>query len=355
MLGAARGARPGPRGASRRACASTWPRSACRRAAMARGATSARSSARSSATARADPPGVLVTPTAAEVLSDPASASAPVESMRAQAPDPTGQRTVTSASRRRSSGATRWSGSLIDGARRAAPRRRRHHRGGDRRGRAREEPRVPRAGSTAPRARGARRGDRAPRARAALGGAEQTVRDLLARALDLPAAPPAEGAVDLLRERLTPLRRGRRGAGGGGGPRLGGDRRARAGDGAGRCAPLEARPGRLRSALTVAAGEALRRRRGIDPSCCCSTTRTRPTRRRSRRARVRGARRGARAPIWICALGRPQFAEGTRVVGRARRPARRTTSTRSISRAPPCSAGACCCPWSVLDDAIERG
>ncbi|APR82295.1 serine/threonine protein kinase [Minicystis rosea] len=141
----------------------------------------------------------------------------------------------------------------------------------------------------------------------ALGAAEQTVRDLLQRTLDLPSLPPAEGAIDLLRERLS---------------------RCGAADAVPAVAvalgwvtldapepsmepalrTLEAAPGALRSALTVAAGEALRRRAKERPVLILLDD-AHQADEATLAALEYAALAEAHVPLWICALGRPAFAE----------------------------------------------
>ncbi|APR85996.1 serine/threonine protein kinase [Minicystis rosea] len=136
----------------------------------------------------------------------------------------------------------------------------------------------------------------------ALGDADRALADLLARALDLPAEPPPDGGAALLAERLGPggaelapavaLALGWITATDVSSP-LGSALRAQG-----------AAPGALRSALTVAAGEALRRRAAHWPLLVIVDD-----------AQFAGdvvlsaleyaARADAHVPLWVCVLGRP--------------------------------------------------
>ena len=127
----------------------------------------------------------------------------------------------------------------------------------------------------------------------ATGGVDRTLRELLQRALGLPAARPTDdgiGAKDLEIEPAVALALGWLSADA---PEL---------------KALRTAPGALRSALTAAAGEALRRRarRGplfvvLDDAHLAEV----PT----LAALEYAALAEAGAPLWICALGRPSFTE----------------------------------------------
>jgi tetratricopeptide (TPR) repeat protein len=132
-------------------------------------------------------------------------------------------------------------------------------------------------------------------------GTDTTVRDLLQQVLELPAAPPSDGGRALLKSRLEPIRLSEAG------PII-----AFALGWLSPDAPeLKARsaaPSALRSALTVAAGDALRRRaeRGplfivLDDAHYADDA--------TLSALEYAALAEAAAPLWICALGRPAFAE----------------------------------------------
>lgn len=137
-----------------------------------------------------------------------------------------------------------------------------------------------------------------------LGDVDHTLAELFTRILDLPAARPADGGSAILRSHF------------GDGPRdlapavglavgwIGADA---AQDPMGRAIKrLEVAPGALRSALTLAAGEALRCRALRQPMLIVVDD-----------AHVAGdvvlaaleyaARAEARVPVWICALGRPSL------------------------------------------------
>jgi serine/threonine protein kinase/tetratricopeptide (TPR) repeat protein len=187
----------------------------------------------------------------------------------------------------------------------------------------------------------------------ALGDADHTLAELLARALDLPLTAPADGGRALLRERLEPhagadlapavalalgwvvldaprpaMQRGLR--------RLG------------------AAPGALRSALKVAAGEALRRRAGARPLFVIIDD-----------AHFAGdvvlsaleyaALAEARVPIWVCALGRAPLEDDRPSWGE--RAGRRETFR--LGPLDPSSAAALCRMLllpvlSVPDAAVQR-
>ena len=133
------------------------------------------------------------------------------------------------------------------------------------------------------------------------GDADRTLRELLQRALGLPSTAPAESARALLEQRLGPERSAvdtailalSLGWIDAAAPEL----RA-----------LVAAPGALRPAMATAAGEALRRRaqRGpifvvLDDAHHADET--------TLAALEYAAHAEAEVPIWICALGRPTFAE----------------------------------------------
>ncbi|MFT3767981.1 MAG: protein kinase [Minicystis sp.] len=136
----------------------------------------------------------------------------------------------------------------------------------------------------------------------ALGDADRALAELLGRALDLPATPPADSGAAILAERLGPqggadlapaaaLALGWITAGDEGSP-LASALRAQG-----------AAPGAIRSALTVAAGDALRRAATgplfvvVDDAQFAGDV--------VLSALAYAARAEARAPIWICVLGRP--------------------------------------------------
>ncbi|MFT3765831.1 MAG: protein kinase [Minicystis sp.] len=138
----------------------------------------------------------------------------------------------------------------------------------------------------------------------ALGDVDHTLSELLRRGLALPAVPPPDGGAELLRRRLDPggvelapavaLALGWLGLGP---PNPAMDSALRA---------LSAAPGALRAALTVAAGDALRRRADgrplfvvIDDAHYASDVLV--------SALEYAALAEHRAPIWICAIGRPSF------------------------------------------------
>jgi tetratricopeptide (TPR) repeat protein len=150
----------------------------------------------------------------------------------------------------------------------------------------------------------------------ALGDVDHTLSELLRRALALPAAPPPDGGADLLRERL--------GAGAELAPAvaLALGWVTTAAEPVSTPAPetpsrsslaaalraLSAAPGALRAGLTVATGDALRRRAAarplfvvLDDAHYASDV--------VLSALEYAALAEGGAPIWICALGRPAFAE----------------------------------------------
>ena len=138
-----------------------------------------------------------------------------------------------------------------------------------------------------------------------LGGAEQTIRELLQRALDLPREAPADGGVALLRERLGVLE------GVDVGPAIAlalgwvladdpasGLRRG--------LSALAAAPGALRAALTVGAGEALRRRAAARPLFVILDDAHFADEATLGALEYAALAEGG-ARIWVCALARPSF------------------------------------------------
>ncbi|WP_159397862.1 serine/threonine-protein kinase [Sorangium cellulosum] len=146
----------------------------------------------------------------------------------------------------------------------------------------------------------------------ALGHADQALAELLERVLDLPPGPPRDGGAALLRERLAPtsgdlmpavaLTLGWVTPGAEGAPLRAALRR------------LDAAPGALRTALTVAAGGAVRRAAARTPLLVVVDD-----------AHFAGdallaaleyaALAGPRLSLWICALGRPELEQERRTWG----------------------------------------
>lgn len=139
----------------------------------------------------------------------------------------------------------------------------------------------------------------------ALGDVDHTLAELLRRCLNLPGVAPPDGGAEILRARLGP-----------GGAELVpavalalGWMTTGAADAAlgGALRTLSAAPGALRSALTVAAGEALRRRADARPLCVVLDDAHYAS-----DVLLAGLEYAAIAEhgttIWICALGRPTFA-----------------------------------------------
>jgi tetratricopeptide (TPR) repeat protein len=137
----------------------------------------------------------------------------------------------------------------------------------------------------------------------ALGGAEDTLRELLRWTLDLPDAAPPDGGQTILRERLGPIE---------GAdvvpvlalalgwvlpddPALGPGLRA-----------LAAAPGALRAALRTGAGEALRRRAARRPVLVVLDD-AQFADESTLGALEYATLAEAGAPLWVCALGRPSF------------------------------------------------
>ncbi len=135
--------------------------------------------------------------------------------------------------------------------------------------------------------------------------ADRTLRELLERLLDLPAAPPPEGAEELLRDRLdsialvemmptVALALGWV---------LTSARTAPMGPG---LRTMEAAPGALRSALILATGEALRRQAARRPLALVLDD-AHLADELLLGALEYATLAEAGAPLWICALGRPGF------------------------------------------------
>jgi eukaryotic-like serine/threonine-protein kinase len=139
----------------------------------------------------------------------------------------------------------------------------------------------------------------------AFGGADQTIGDLLSRILDLPASAPPDGGAELLRERLgfiaaTGVEAAVALALGWAAPGTSGSTPWKG------LGTLEAAPGALRSALAMAAGEALRRRASARPLLLVLDD-AQFADDAMLSALEYAALAEARAPLWICALGRPAF------------------------------------------------
>lgn len=182
-------------------------------------------------------------------------------------------------------------------------------------------------------------------------GGDQIVREILRQALDLPLASPLDGGQALLLRRLG---------------------RAKGADlwrsvalsmgwiseDATELRALEAAPGALRSALTVAAGEALRRRAArsplfvvLDDAHFADDV--------ALSALEYAALAEAGAPLWICALGRPTFEQPRPSWGE--RAGHR--ETHRLGPLDPASAAALCrhhlrpvedVPSSAIERLIER-
>ncbi len=127
----------------------------------------------------------------------------------------------------------------------------------------------------------------------ATGGVDRTLRELLQRALGLPAARPTDDVIGTKIPEIEPILALALGWLPADAPEL---------------KPLRTAPGALRSALTAAAGEALRRRAAQAPLFVVlddAQFAEEPT----LAALDYAALAEANAPLWICALGRPSFAE----------------------------------------------
>jgi eukaryotic-like serine/threonine-protein kinase len=153
------------------------------------------------------------------------------------------------------------------------------------------------------------------------GGADRTVRELLQRALALPASPPPDGGRALLRSRLGAAQSAKLGAAVALALGWIGDG-AQATDAYPELAALSAAPGALRAALTVAAGEALRRRARLCPLFVVLDD-AHAADDAALAALEYAALAEARLCLWICALGRPAFARAR--PGWGERAARRQT------------------------------
>ena len=145
------------------------------------------------------------------------------------------------------------------------------------------------------------------------GSVYQSVRELLQRVLDLPARPPPGAGPGLLEERLGANRSAEAAAvalalgwtrSGGGEPAAPGESSLEYPG----LRALGAAPGALRSALTVAAGEAVRRRASnaslfvvLDDAHCADDA--------TLSILEHAARAGEGARFFVCALGRPSFEE----------------------------------------------
>jgi serine/threonine protein kinase/tetratricopeptide (TPR) repeat protein len=134
-----------------------------------------------------------------------------------------------------------------------------------------------------------------------------SLRELLQRALSLPAAAPEDGGRQLLEARLGPERYAE-----GGAPMalsLGWMAHGEAdADAAKSLATLEAAPGAIRTLLTVTAGEALRRR-AFDAPLLVILDDAHFADDATLEILEHAALAEARAPVFVCALGRPSFVE----------------------------------------------
>ena len=127
----------------------------------------------------------------------------------------------------------------------------------------------------------------------ATGGVDHTLRELLQRALGLPAARPTDDGISARGAEIEPTVALALGWLSAEAPEL---------------AALRAAPGALRFASTVAAGEALRRRAAQGPLFVVLDD-AQFAEEATIAALEHAALAEARAPIWVCALGRPSFAE----------------------------------------------
>ncbi|MDC3954329.1 serine/threonine-protein kinase [Polyangium jinanense] len=139
-------------------------------------------------------------------------------------------------------------------------------------------------------------------------GAAGSVRDLLQRALGLPAEAPEDGGRKLLAATLGPARHAEAGASvalslgwisKGNGATITGSSTLHA---------IEAAPGALRTLLTVSVGEALRRRALEEPLCVILDD-AHFADDATLAILDLAARAEARAPLFVCVLGRPSFEE----------------------------------------------
>ncbi|WP_437905812.1 protein kinase [Sorangium sp. So ce327] len=137
------------------------------------------------------------------------------------------------------------------------------------------------------------------------GGADRVVREILQRALALPSSPPADGGSALLRRRLAGAQQARLGAavalalGWISDDPLAEERYPE-------LRALSAAPGALRAALSVAAGEALRRRSRRTPLFVVLDD-AHVADDAALAALEYAALAEAQAPLFICAFGRPSF------------------------------------------------
>ncbi|MDI1477661.1 serine/threonine-protein kinase [Polyangium sp. y55x31] len=139
-------------------------------------------------------------------------------------------------------------------------------------------------------------------------GAAGSVRDLLRRALGLPDEAPEDGGRELLAARLGPARHAEAGASvalslgwiskGSGAPITGPSA----------LHAIEAAPGALRTLLTASVGEALRRRALEEPLCVILDD-AHFADDATLAILDLAARAEARAPLFVCVLGRPSFEE----------------------------------------------
>ena len=156
----------------------------------------------------------------------------------------------------------------------------------------------------------------------ATGGVDRTLRELLQRALGLPAARPTDDGISAKSAGIEPTLALALGWITADAPEL---------------RPLRTAPGALRSALTASAGEALRRRAAqgplfvvLDDAQFAEET--------TLAALEYAALAEAGAPLWICALGRPAFEEAQSTWGE--RAGRR--SMHHLGPLDPASAEALC-------------
>jgi tetratricopeptide (TPR) repeat protein/tRNA A-37 threonylcarbamoyl transferase component Bud32 len=185
------------------------------------------------------------------------------------------------------------------------------------------------------------------------GGADQTMRELLGRVLDLPPAMPEGGGHALLQERLGPAGQADmlpavalalgwaepESSGASMGPGL---------------RSLDAAPGVLRAALTLATGEALRRRAAKKPLVLLLDD-AHFADEVLLGALEHAALAEARGRLWICALGRPSFADDHPTWGER-------ASLREEHRLGPLDAAsaAVLCRWllqpveAIPDSAVQR-
>ncbi|WP_437586028.1 serine/threonine protein kinase [Sorangium sp. So ce1000] len=138
------------------------------------------------------------------------------------------------------------------------------------------------------------------------GASDATLQELVREALDVPEAPPQSGARAILFERLGPVLGEELGSGLA--MALGWVNERTGGEVFPEIEALEAAPGALRSARVRATGECLRRRAAVEPIVVILDD-AHFAHDVTLAALEYAALADGGAPLWICAVGRPAFAE----------------------------------------------